>query len=206
MKNHIFIIIISLFIVLVGNSQNGPKQLKAKYTTEAINHDGDLSDVIWRTAEKTTAFWQYFPTDSISAKYQTTIQIAYTETTLYVAIKAEAVDDNFVVTSLRRDFSGIRNDNVTVMFDTFNDGTNAFGFGITPFGVRREFLVSSGGSSRDNYNFAWDIKWKGESKIYDTYFTSEMAIPFTSLKFEEGATNGALDHIVLIFSLTKQVP
>ena len=188
MKNHIFIIIFSLFIVLVGNSQNGPKQLKAKYTTEAINHDGDLSDAIWRTAEKTTAFWQYFPTDSISAKYQTTIQIAYTETTLYVAIKAEAVDDNFVVTSLRRDFSGIRNDNVTVMFDTFNDGTNAFGFGITPFGVRREFLVSSGGSSRDNYNFAWDIKWKGESKIYDTYFTSEMAIPFTSLKFEEGAT------------------
>lgn len=188
MKNSVFVILLTLIALQIGNSQNSPKQLKAKYTTEAINLDGDLNDAIWQTAEKTTAFWQYFPTDSIKAKYQTTVQIAYNETTLYVAIKAEAVDNNFVVTSLRRDFSGVRNDNVTVMFDTFNDGTNAFGFGITPFGVRREFLVSSGGSSRDNYNFAWDIKWKGESKIYDTYFTTEMAIPFTSLKFEEGAT------------------
>lgn len=188
MKNNVFVILLTLIALQIGNSQNSPKQLKAKYTTEPIKLDGDLNDPIWKRAEKTTAFWQYFPTDSLRAKYQTTVQIAYNETTLYVAIKAEAVDNNFVVTSLRRDFSGVRNDNVTVMFDTFNDGTNAFGFGITPFGVRREFLVSSGGSSRDNYNFAWDIKWKGESKIYDTYFTTEMAIPFTSLKFEEGAT------------------
>ena len=49
-------------------------------------------------------------------------------------------------------------------------------------------LVSSGGSARENYNFAWDVKWQAESRIYDTFFTAEMMIPFSSLKFEEGAT------------------
>ena len=101
-----------------------------------------MSEPIWKTAQKTTDFWQYFPSDSIAAKYQTTVQIAYDDTALYVGIKAEAINNDFVITSLRRDFSGIRNDNVTILLDTFNDGTNAFGFGITPYGVRREFLVS----------------------------------------------------------------
>ena len=169
-------------------AQEETRALHAKYMTEAIALDGKLSEPIWQTAQKTTGFWQYFPSDSIAAQYQTTVQIAYDDAALYVGIKAEAVNNNFVITSLRRDYSSLRNDNVTILFDTFNDGTNAFGFGITPYGVRREFLVSSGGASRENYNFAWDVKWQGESKIYDTYFTTEMMIPFTSLKFEEGAT------------------
>ena len=170
------------------NNLTHNNQIKAKYTTKPIVLNGELNESIWQTAQKKTDFWQYFPSDSISAKYQTTVQIAFDDTNLYVGIRADVIDDNFVVTSLRRDFSGLRNDNVTILFDTFNDGTNAFGFGITPYGVRREFLVSSGGASRENYNFAWDVKWQGESKIYDTYYTAEMIIPFTSLKFEEGTT------------------
>lgn len=188
MVQKVFLLALIFSSLLKVNAQETKKVLHAKYITEAILLDGELKEDIWQKAEKTTDFWQYFPSDSIPAKYQTTIQIAYDATTLYVGIRADAINDDFVVTSLKRDFSGLRNDNVTLLFDTFNDGTNAFGFGITPYGVRREFLVSSGGASRENYNFAWDVKWKGESKIYNTYYTSEMAIPLTSLKFEEGAT------------------
>ena len=187
MTNRLLFSIALLFILHWSHTQEEPNQVTAKYISEDILLDGELNEAVWLSSEKHTNFWQYFPTDSLRAKYQTIIQFAYNETTLFVAIKAEAIDNNFVISSLRRDFSGIRNDNVSILFDTFNDGTNAFGFGITPYGVRREFLVSSGGASFENYNFAWDIKWKGESRIYDTYFTAEMAIPLTSLKFEEGA-------------------
>ena len=179
---------LAAFVFQNVTAQETTEELQAKHMTEVIELDGELSEPIWQTAKKTTNFWQYFPSDSKAAQYQTTVQFAYDETALYVGIKAEAVNNNFVVNSLRRDFSGLRNDNVTILFDTFNDGTNAFGFGITPYGVRREFLVSSGGAARENYNFAWDVKWQGESKIFDTYFTSEIRIPFTSLKFEEGTT------------------
>ena len=188
-----------LFLLLVGIThiqsvcaqdflnQGATNSIKAKYTTESIELDGELNEAFWETTNPSGNFWQYFPSDSITANYQTKIQIAYNETTLFIGLRAESKNNDFVVTSLKRDFSGVRNDNVTILFDTFNDGTNAFGFGITPYGVRREFLVSSGGSSRENYNFSWDVKWQGESKIYDTYYTAEIAIPFTSLKFKEGA-------------------
>ena len=34
---------------------------------------------------------------------------------------------------------------------------------------------------------SWDNKWDGESKIYDTYWTAEMAIPFKTIRFNDGS-------------------
>ncbi|MDB4769085.1 carbohydrate binding family 9 domain-containing protein [Saprospiraceae bacterium] len=173
---------------LALSAQDFKKSIIAKYTTEDIQLDGELNEAIWQSADVADDFWQFFPKDSVKAKHSTEVRVAYNKTMLYIGIRAEAPNNNFVVTSLKRDFSGTRNDNVTLLFDTFNDGTNAFAFGVTPYGVRREILVSSGGSVREGYNVTWDVKWKAESKIYDDYYTVEMAIPFTSIKFEEGAT------------------
>lgn len=169
-------------------SQVEPIQLNAKFITTDIELDGELNEIIWQSTDVAKDFWQFFPKDSIKAQHTTEVRVAYNETTLYIGIRAEAPNNNFVVSSLKRDFGGTTNDNVALLFDTFNDGTNAFAFGVTPYGVRREFLVSSGGSVREGFNFTWDVKWKAESKIYDNYYTIEMAIPFTSIKFEEGAT------------------
>ncbi len=182
-----------LFTILCGTfnslfAQGELRSLKAKYSTNEIKLDGILDESIWLEAEKATDFWQFFPKDSVKATYPTEVQVVYNEETLYIGIRAEAPSNNFVVASLKRDFSGTRNDNVTLIFDTFNDGTNAFAFGVTPYGVRREILISSGGDTRDSYNVTWDVKWKAESKIHDNYYTVEMAIPFTSIKFKEGAT------------------
>ncbi len=169
-------------------SQNTPRQLHAKYITEDIQLDGELKEAVWQTAEVADDFWQFFPKDSVKAAYATKVQIAYNETTLFVSVRAEAPNNNFVVSSLKRDFGGPLNDNIVLSFDTFNDGTNAFAFSATPYGVQREFLISSGGAVIEGFNFTWDVKWKAESKIYDNYYTVEMAIPFTSMKFKEGAT------------------
>ena len=170
---------------LILSGQNTQKSILAKYITDDINIDGNLNEPIWQSADKTDFFWQYFPSDSTFAEYPTETRVLYDETTLYVAFRAESPDDDYVVATLRRDFGGTTNDNVSLLFDTFNDGTNAFFFGITPYGVRREGLVSEGGSV---FNNSWDVKWKAEAKRYEDYYTVEIAIPFTSLKFEEGTT------------------
>ena len=99
-----------------------------------------------------------------------------------------AVGNNYSLTSLKRDYRGSGVDSFSLLFDTYNDGTNAFIFGINPFGVRREGLISGGGNDGRDYNLSWDVKWQGNSKIYDDHYTSEMIIPLTSLKFKEGAT------------------
>lgn len=46
-------------------------------------------------------------------------------------------------------------------------------------------MVSDGG---ETFNNIWDIKWKAETQQFDNYFTAEIAIPFSSLKFVEGSS------------------
>ena len=44
------------------------------------------------------------------------------------------------------------------MFDTYSDRANAFLFGINPFGVQREGLISNGGIT-GNLDLSWNTKW-----------------------------------------------
>lgn len=157
-----------------------------KYISDPIALDGSLDEDVWRTAESAQDFRQYFPTDSVPAVQQSDIKMLYDETTLYVGITVYAAGNDYVVPTLQRDFRAGGSDNITLMFDTFNDGTNAFLFGTNPFGVRREALVSNGGTTLSGFTTSWDVKWRGETKMYDKYYVSEWAIPLTSFKFKQG--------------------
>src|SRR6056297_862819 len=182
----------TLIIFLTFCSVFGQKTTKSftvKFTTESINPDGILDEPIWELAGKgADEFWEYFPLDSVQAKKQSQIKMLYDDKNLYVGIKAYSSGKNYATQSLQRDFRGSGSDSFSLVFDTFNDGTNAFLFGINPYGVRREALIANGGTGQDDFNLAWDMKWKGDAKIYEDYFTAEMIIPLTSLKFKEGAT------------------
>lgn len=161
------------------------KSMTAKFVTEAITIDGHLDESVWQQADVAQDFWQYFPNDSIPAQNPTIVRILYDEQNLYISFYAESTGDDYVVSTLRRDFGGTTNDNVSLLFDTFNDGTTAYFFGITPYGVQREGLVSEGGSA---FNNTWDMKWRAESQRYEDHYTVEVAIPFTSMKFVEGSS------------------
>ena len=164
------------------------KTLTAKYIESEIALDGRLDETVWQNADVTDDFWQFQPNDSIMATDKTEIRVVYNDRFLYVGIRAYSNDPDYVVSTLKRDFRGTSNDNVTLLFDTFNDGANAYAFGVTPYGVRREILVSDGGASRGGYNSTWDVKWEAESYLHDDHYSVEMAIPFTSIKFIEGGT------------------
>ncbi len=179
-----------LFLALTTTAlgQNKEKEIFVKFIDQPILIDGDLSENIWEEAFETADFQQYFPSDSVIAKQKTSIKMLYDQVNLYLGVKVFTSGNDFVIPSLQRDFRAGNNDNISFIFDTFNDGTNAFLFGINPLGVRREALISNGGSSRDGFSTSWDVKWQGETKIYDRYYTIEMAIPLTSVKFKEGGT------------------
>ena len=185
--------ILAILFVLLSISraftQSESKSLTIKYISKAnIVADGNLDEAIWQTASAANNYWQYFPTDSVQAEKQSEVKILYDDKNLYIGIKGYSVGDNFSLTSLKRDFRGSGVDSFSIVLDTYNDGTNAFLFGINPYGVRREALISNGGTDRRSFNLSWDVKWQGNSKIFDDYFTAEMIIPFTSLKFKEGST------------------
>ena len=157
-----------LFFSVILQSQN--KSVIAKYTDEEIKIDGVLNETSWSKVLPATNFYQYFPTDTAQAKSQVEIKFMFDDRNLYVGIKVYAKGKDYIIPSLRRDFRGGASDSVTLMFDTFNDGTNAFLFGSNPYGVRREMLLSGGGNDIRGFNMAWDTKWTGESKIHGNYY------------------------------------
>ena len=128
--------------------------------------------------------------DSIKAKEQTKFKVLYDNENLYMLIISNFGDSDYVVSSLKRDWSSRNNDSMTLVLDTFNDATNAFLFGISAEGVRREGLISNGGnrssSSRGggDYTFSWDVKWEGEINKSENILTAEFKIPLASLRFD----------------------
>ncbi len=188
----VFLALAILFGIQLSFSQNNfsskNPSFKVKFIQDFIKLDGILDEAIWEEAESASDFWEYFPSDSIQAVKQTDIKMLYDDKNLYIGITVYTAGKNYAVESLRRDFRAGNSDNITLLFDTFNDANNAFLFGINPYGVRREGLVSGGGLDLRGFTISWDVKWRGESQIYDDYYTSEMIIPLTSFKFREGET------------------
>ena len=178
-----------LLLAQFGFSQQN-HSFTVPFIQEKIKIDGVLNEAAWQKVASISDYWQFFPTDTIKGKHLTEIWMAYDDKNLYVAARCKTIGKKYVIPSLRRDYRAGASDNLSFIFDTFDDRTNAFLFGMNPYGVQREATISGGGQGVDPQYFstAWDNKWEGESKIYDDYWTTEVAIPFTTLRFKEGTT------------------
>jgi hypothetical protein len=183
-----FLFLICLFLVSIGYSQVKTKTVYVKYIDEPITIDAILDELSWSEAQPATNFWQHFPTDSLQSKQQAEIKMLFDDKNLYIGIKANSSGNEFITPSLQRDFSAGSSDNITLMFDTFSDGTNAFIFGSNAQGVQREMLLSGGGTEVRGFNMAWDTKWICEAKIHEDYYILEWSIPLSAVKYSEGET------------------
>ena len=82
------------------------------------------------------------------------------EQNLYILIEVTTNGNTFTTPSLKRDFEWYESDSVTLLFDTFNDATNAFSFATNPLGLKSDGLMSGGNQNyRTDRNYAWDTKW-----------------------------------------------
>ena len=186
MKN--ILLFVTVLFAICAFSQTTNKSVSVKFIDNPITLDAELSEDEWKNTEGASGFWQYFPLDSIQAKQQATIKFLFDDDNLYVGIKVNALANNFIIPSLRRDFSAGGSDNITLLFDTFNDGTNAFIFGTNPYGIKREMLLSGGGSELRGFTMAWDTKWKCKTAIKEDHYIAEMIIPLSAFKYRQGET------------------
>lgn len=183
---------LAFFGVLNATAQN----ITIKRISGPIKIDGILDEPQWLEADSAFNFMQFFPYDSSLAEYTTVAKIMYDDQNIYVSAYMANPDPDreYVTPSLRRDFFGDGNDSFSVLFDPFQDNTNAIIFGINPYGVRREGLISNGGRFTGgggggfarSFSLDWDNKWFGEARMEDGYWVAELAIPFKTLRFGEG--------------------
>ncbi|MEM0994342.1 MAG: DUF5916 domain-containing protein [Bacteroidota bacterium] len=179
-----------VFAILLFNfifAQDGMQPpIQVKRIDAPITIDGKIEEAAWLEGRPAEDFWLYFPTDSMRATVKTEIHMVFDDKNLYVAAKCYSENQDYTVPNLRRDYRAGNNDNITLLFDPFNDRINAFVFGMNAYGVRREALISNGGQDTDDFLTSWDNKWRGEATIHDGYWIAEFAIPFKTLRYNEG--------------------
>lgn len=161
------------------------RDLHIKRATDPILLDGRINETSWQEADIAKDFFQYFPVDSVIAEDQSEVRMTFDDQNLYIAVKCYSnVGNNWMINSYRRDFRGPNNDGIALVLDALGNRTNAFVFGLSPFGVRREGQISGLANTRNSFSLDWDNKWKAETHIEDGYWEGEMAIPFKTLRYE----------------------
>jgi hypothetical protein len=152
---------------------------------EKIVVDGIIDEQDWQRAEVARDFVQQYPYDTAKAVSLTDVRVAYDDQYLYIsAVCWDPQAGDYIVQSLKRDFSYPVTDAFAVYIDPFNDKTNGFNFTVSPLGVQREGLLENGGQFGVTTN--WDNKWFSEVHQFEDRWEVEMAIPFKTLRFNDG--------------------
>lgn len=158
-------------------------QVHINHSSEQIEVDGFLNEEIWKNAEPATDFIRVLPIDTGLAVSQTRVLLCYDNENIYIGIECfDSLPGRRPAESLRRDFNFGKNDNFLVFIDTYNDQTNGFSFGVSAAGAQWDGLQSNGGA----VSLDWDTKWRSEVKNYYNKWVAEFAIPFRSIRYNEG--------------------
>jgi hypothetical protein len=166
---------------LAANAQTAQRQLPAKRTTAAFKIDGELNEAAWKTAPPATNFIEWRPTAGKpeSPETGTEVYILYDNTSIYIGgFCHERTRDSVSRDLVGRDVVGV-NDFVGVIFDTYNDKINAFGFYVTPYGEQFDAKYSS----TNGEDGTWSAVWNSAAKIHDNGWSFEMVIPYSALRF-----------------------
>ena len=157
-----------------------------------ITLDGKLNEADWQAADVASDFQQTFPYDTSLAATKTEVRLTYDEKNLYVAaICYDTLDGQYIIESLKRDFSFPVSDAFGIFLDPFDDGANGFNFAVNPLGVQREGLVQNGGSF--GVTTAWDNLWFSEVKQEDGKWVTEMRIPFKTIRYNDTETEWGIN-------------
>ena len=156
------------------------KKIPAVRTAQKIIIDGDLRDEAWQSAPVASDLVEWRPTFGTieSEKNKTEIRILYDNNAIYIGgFCHEASRDSIATELVGRDVVGV-NDFVGVLFDTYNDKINGFGYYVTPLGEQYDAKYSSNGEDA-----SWNSVYETQAKIVDGGWVFEMRIPYAAIRF-----------------------
>ncbi|MEQ1504511.1 MAG: carbohydrate binding family 9 domain-containing protein [Myxococcota bacterium] len=161
-----------------------PLVLAATRFAEPPRIDGILDEPAWATAAATTGgFTQFFPVQGDPATHATVVHVGYDATTLYLGVRCDE-PERLIARALREDSDLANDDRIEVHLDTFHDRTNAFLFVTNPYGAKTDGTVRADG---EEVRWDWDGVWAVETSRDAGGWTVELAIPFSTLRFEGDA-------------------
>jgi len=152
-------------------------------TEEKIKIDGVLDEKTWKEVTVGKDFFMITPLDTGKATQFSEARVSFDDEFLYIGIIFfnNSIKGDYVVESLKRDFSFGKNDNFLVAIDPFNNQSTGFAFGLNAYGAQWDGTMYDGRSVDLN----WDTKWYSEVKFNEEKWVCEIAIPFKSIRYDE---------------------
>ena len=160
------------------------RQIKAYRTYQSIEIDGDLTESDWMKADVIDRFSQIEPYEGEKSSERMEVRILYDAENIYLGFICYDSDmSKLIANEMRRDARDIHeNDNVFVLLDTYNDKRSGFFFRTNALGAIQDRAITNNG---DTLNDDWDAVVSCKAKIHQTYWTSELSIPFSQLRFND---------------------
>ncbi len=169
---------------VVARDAAGRATVRAVRLPAPVVLDGRLDEEFYGSVPAITDFIQQEPHEGVPATEKTEAWIFFDDEKVYVALRCWMTDpDRIVANEMRRDNINIwYNDNVGIAFDTFHDRRGEVFFQTNALGGVRDGIVTD----EVNVNYDFDVVWDVKSQRFDRGWTSELAIPFKSLRYRAG--------------------
>lgn len=177
-KTFLLVTVLSILLITLLQAQDR-KPIVATRITAAPKIDGQLNDECWDKAIPFSDFIEGTPAFGAPAKNRTEVMVVYDNEAIYVAARCFMPRDSIWMQLTQRDDIFESTDAIAFAFDTYHDGQNALGFGVTPRNVQGDFKLIL--NSDDD--FSWDAVWDSKVYIADDGWYSEMKIPYSALRF-----------------------
>lgn len=182
LKNRWFLVVFFIFFwqAFVLAKESSIPVINAIHTEERIIIDGHLNESVWQ-GEGYSALIQKEPIEGAEPTVKTSVLFVYNEEGIFVAARCYSSDTISIIGGIARRDEMVQSDWFWFWVDPNKDGTNGFGFAVNPDGsiIDRKLY-------QDIYfDDTWDGIWEAATKKNKDYWTVEMFIPFTQLRFEK---------------------
>lgn len=170
---------------VIARDAAGHATIRAIRLAAPLRVDGVLDEEVYAREQPFGGLIQVTPDYGQPQTERSDVWVTYDDDYIYVTCRCwdSAPPDEWIANELRRDTGGLRqNDHIGVLFDTFLDRRNGFGFYTNPLGARAEYSVVDEG----NTNSDWNPVWTSRTGRFEGGWTVEMAIPFKSLRYRTG--------------------
>ena len=165
---------------VVSRDDKGRATLRAVRLASPLRIDGRLDEEVYATVPGAGDFVQQLPRENTPATERTLVWVFFDDKNLYISARCfDSHPELEIATEMRRDDNGlVSNESLSFVLDTFYDRRNGFFFQTGPLGTIRDQAVQD-----DQTNQSWNTVWEVRSARDDEGWTTELQIPFKSLRY-----------------------
>nr|WP_294948110.1 DUF5916 domain-containing protein [uncultured Mucilaginibacter sp.] len=167
-------------------------QMVATRVTGRIAIDGVANESAWASAPVAKNFITSYPREGAPAAYDTEVRLLYDDKNIYVTAVCHFPPGKkgLQVQDMRRDFSFSNNENFQILIDPFKDRRMpVMSFAVSPYGTQMDLMYYAD----QTYDYKWDAVWQAASTIQEHSWTTEIAIPFATLRYPKSVAEWSIN-------------